>query len=168
MPYTADSIFRLYYRPLCLYSLHYLQSPQEAEDVVQDCLADFIERTAAGAEVADPKAYLFMMVRNRSLDTLRAARYSSPDVCVDDLAETAADDDALQDDSFAEARMWTVIDSLPAKRREVLLLGKRDGLAYEEIATELGISVNTVRNHMAMALKALREGCRKIYAFFFG
>ena len=73
----------------------------------------------------------------------------------------------LQERSEIEARLWTAIDSLPEKCREVFLLSKRDGLKYEEIAAELEISENTVRNQISKALKILKEGAHKIYMFFF-
>ena len=68
----------------------------------------------------------------------------------------------------SEARLWTAIESLPEKCKEVFLLAKRDGMKYEEIAVRLHISVNTVKNQMSKALKTLKEGVRKVYLFFFG
>ena len=47
-------------------------------------------------------------------------------------------------------------------------LPKRDGLTYQEIATELGISIKTVEHQISKALKTLRETAIKIYTFFFG
>ena len=164
---SAEDIFRRYYRPLCLYALRYLRSPENSEDVVQDCLTDFLERRDDGHDVADVKSYLFMMVRNRSLDMLRRASFidrSATDEEFDDLI----DEDDREDAAFIEARLWTAIDSLPEKCREVLLMSKRDGLKYEEIAEEMGISVNTVKNQISKALKALKEGCHRVYMFFFG
>ena len=46
-------------------------------------------------------------------------------------------------------------------------MSKRDGLKYMEIADELGISENTVRNQISKALKILKDGVVKIYSFFF-
>jgi len=135
--------------------------------VVQDCLTDFLERRDDGHDVADVKSYLFMMVRNRSLDMLRRASFidrSATDEEFDDII----DEDDREDAAFIEARLWTAIDSLPEKCREVLLMSKRDGLKYEEIAEEMGISVNTVKNQISKALKALKEGCHRVYMFFFG
>jgi RNA polymerase sigma-70 factor (ECF subfamily) len=44
-------------------------------------------------------------------------------------------------------------------------MSKRDGLKYEEIAEELGLSVNTVRNQISKALNTLKDGAKKIYSF---
>lgn len=164
---SIDETFRLYYRPLCLYALHYLQRTDDAEDVVQDCMTDFIERSQAGNTVADSRSYLFTMVRNRCLDSLRKESHIDRNQSSEELEERFADD-SYEEDSFIEARMWTAIDSLPERCREVFLMSKRDGLKYEEIAEELGISVNTVKNQVSKALKALKEGCHRIYMFFFG
>lgn len=160
----ADDIFRKYYRPLCLYALHYLRVPENAEDVVQDCLTDFLER---GDSVGNSRSYLYMMVRNRCLDLLNRESRIDYGHSPEEFEGFHSDED-YEEDSFIEARMWTAIDSLPERCREVFLMSKRDGLKYEEIAEELGISVNTVRNQVSKALKALKEGCRRIYMFFFG
>lgn len=164
---NIDETFRLYYRPLCLYALHYLQQTDDAEDVVQDCMTDFLERTQAGAKVADVKAYLFMMVRNRCLDLLKGDSHIDRNHTSEEFEDSIAESD-YEEASFVEARLWTAIDSLPERCREVFLLSKRDGLKYEEIAEELGISVNTVKNQVSKALKALKDGCHRIYTFFFG
>ncbi len=164
---NIDETFRLYYRPLCLYALHYLQQPDDAEDTVQDCMTDFLERAQAGATVADVKSYLFMMVRNRCLDRLKGDSHIDRNHTSEEFEDSIAESD-YEEASFIEARLWTAIDSLPERCREVFLLSKRDGLKYEEIAEELDISVNTVKNQVSKALKALKEGCRRVYTFFFG
>ena len=107
-----------------------------------------------------------MMVRNRCLDHLRKKGIPTESLKPYDTYGIIDDDDA-QERSQTEARLWTAIDSLPEKCREVFILSKRDGLKYEEIAEELGLSVNTVRNQISKALKVLKEGVHKLYTFFF-
>lgn len=161
-----DELFRYNYRPLCLYALHYVADPVTVEDIVQDSFAALWERLQAGTAVANRRAYLYMMVRNRCLDHLRKAGIKTEELKPYDTYGIIEDDDA-QDRAVIEARLWTAIDSLPEKCREIFLLSKRDGLKYEEIAQELGISENTVRNQISKALKTLKEGAQKIISFFF-
>ena len=108
-----------------------------------------------------------MMVRNRCMDQLRKKGIPTESLKPYDTYGII-DDDQAQERSQTEARLWTAIDSLPEKCREVFILSKRDGLKYEEIAEELGLSVNTVRNQISKALKVLKEGVQKVYMFFFG
>jgi RNA polymerase sigma-70 factor (ECF subfamily) len=162
-----EELFRYNYRPLCLYALHYLGDSDMAEDVVQECFATLWEKLEAGLAVANRRAYLYMTVRNRCLDQLRRKGMQTESLKPYDTYGIIDDDDA-QERSQIEARLWTAIDSLPEKCREVFLMSKRDGLKYEEIATELGISENTVRNQISNALKVLKDGAIKIFMFFFG
>lgn len=164
---SFDDLFRYNYRPLCLYALHYLQDTDLAEDMVQESYIALWEKLQGGAHVSDRKSYLYMMVRNRCLDHLRKKGIPTESLKPYDTYGIIDDDDA-HDRARTEARLWTVIDSLPEKCREVFILSKRDSMKYEEIAQELGLSVNTVRNQISKALKILKEGAQKIYSFFFG
>ena len=67
--------------------------------------------------------------------------------------------------SAIEARLWDAVGRLPRARRELLLMSKRDGLSYEQIAEEKGLSVNTVRNQISRALQALRDESDRILDF---
>ena len=74
----------------------------------------------------------------------------------EDVDGLITDGDA-QERSFDEAALWSIIGRLPEKRRKILIMNKRDGLSYKEIAEELRVSVLTVRNHLALAMKELRR-----------
>ena len=161
-----DELFRYNYRPLCMYALHYLQDVELSEDIVQESYAVLWEKLQEGTHVLNRKSYLYMMVRNRCLDHLRKKGIPTESLKPYDTYGIIDDDDA-QERAQTEARMWTAIDSLPEKCREVFILSKRDGLKYEEIAEELNLSVNTVRNQISKALKVLKEGVHKLYTFFF-
>lgn len=162
-----EDLFRYNFRPLCLYALHYVQDADVAEDLVQECFTTLWEKLQEGAEIANRRAYLYMTVRNRCLDRLRRKGIAMESLKPYDTYGIIDDDDA-EERSQTEARLWTAIDSLPPKCREAFLLNKRDGLKYEEVAREMGISENTVRNQISKALKLLKDGAVKIYMFFFG
>ena len=153
-----ESLFNRYYRPLCLFALHYVEETEAAEDIVQDAFVALWERSP---EVRDPKSYLFTSVRNACLSWLRQ-RNNVADTLLETIPEEEQESRADE-----EARLWSAIDALPRKRRQIFLLAKRDGFKYEEIATRLGISVHTVRNQMSKALAALKGAAHKIYSFFF-
>lgn len=161
-----ESLFHYNYRPLCIYALHYLGNADSAEDVVQESFAALWEKLQEGVAISNRKAYLYMMVRNRCLDQLRRKGIPTESLKPYDTYGIIEDDDA-QERSQTEARLWTAIDSLPEKCRQIFLMSKRDGLKYMEIADELGISENTVRNQISKALKILKDGVVKIYSFFF-
>ena len=127
-----DSLFRLYYRPLCVYALHYLKDKDLIEDLVQEAFTAYWMKQAASDGIDSPRAYLYTAVRNRCIDAIRRQRQ---DVSLDSLEneilpvedDVAISDDEAVDNSVKEARIWSAIDRLPAKRRRIFLMSRRDG-----------------------------------------
>ena len=111
---------------------------------------------------------MYRAVRNRCIDQLRRNRSAGDDgtLLPRDLEGQISDEEAMER-SAVEARLWEAVEALPEMRRKCLLMAKRDGLSYKEIAQELGISEHTVRNHISRALETLREGRRHILQFIF-
>lgn len=151
---NVELTFRNYYKPLCLYALHYLKDVDAAEDAVQDCFVRLLEQAVQPESI---KAWLYTAVRNRCIDLLRKQQpLITTDIQPEDLDGQITDEEA-QERSFHEAELWNVIDNLPRRCREVLLLAKRDKLKYSEIAQRMGISEKTVENQMSKALRLLRR-----------
>lgn len=157
-----DSVFKQYYRPLCLYALHYLHDITEAEDVVQDCFVRMIEHGMPDY----PKPFLYTSVRNACIDRLRRQNPFAVDISPSDLQNKISDEEAA-DRSFREAELWTAIDSLPERCREIFLMSKRDGMTYREIAEELSLSEKTVEHQISKALKILRGKRDDLLYFLF-
>lgn len=162
MDSALENIFKQYYRPLCLYALHYVHDIDNAEDIVQDCFVAMIERKGRG-DIDNARSYLYMAVRNRCLNMLRDAH---DDLSPTDIEGTISDEEAAEV-SLHEAQLWTAIDSLPTKCREVFLMSKQRGMKYREIADELGISEKTVENQIGKALKILRGKVSDFFYSFF-
>lgn len=164
-------MFRLYYRPLCVYALHYLKDKDLIEDLVQEAFTAYWMKQAASDVIDSPRAYLYTAVRNRCIDAIRRRRRQ--DVELESVGEdilpveddVAISDDEAVDNSVKEARIWSAIDRLPAKRRRIFLMSRRDGMKYSEIAQSLGLSENTVRNQISKALEAIRQGVKKVILF---
>ena len=157
----TERLFAQLYRPLCLYALHYLGDVPRAEDQVQEA---FVSLWQEPQMPANPRAWLYAVVRNRCISVLRQARSQRRDDIVPleeiaprDAERLISDEEAIRD-SEQEARLWEAVRRLPERRREILLMAKRDGMSYRAIAAELGLSEQTVRNQISRALAALREG----------
>lgn len=161
--------FRYYYRPLCMYALHYVKDIDNAEDIVQDCFTEVWERKDSLEDVDNIRAYLYTMVRNRCGHFLKEkSKQQADNDSLYELEDETHEEEEYEERSFLEARMLTAIESLPERCREALLLSRRDGLKHEEIAKSMSVSVNTVKNQISKALKIIRQSGNKVYVFFWG
>ena len=155
---NIEALFKAYYRPLCLYAMHYLAgNSSEAEDIVQECFVKLWQHIPV-----QPRAFLYTAVRNGCIEYLRRTKPTAGNITPYDLDGAISDSEA-QEQSVIEARLWAAINSLPERRKQVLLMGKRDGMKYKDIAAQLGITEKTVEHEIARAMKLLRGYRTKIF-----
>lgn len=165
-----ENLFKLHYRPLCLFAIHLLKDVDSAEDVVMDCYIKLLDKWE-DKDIKNPKNYLYMSVRHACYDyNLKKATHTN--ISLEDEAKTInanlpEDLSQTEEQAIIEANLWTALDSLPKKCREVFLMSKRDGMSYEDIAKEQTISIKTVEAQITKAYKRLREKAQQIYHFLF-
>lgn len=132
-----------------------LESRDEAQDVLQDAflrLSKLLETT----EVQNSRALLFTIVGNLSRDILRRrTRWNHSEI----PESLPSEDDPIANVLGGEtaAQISRVIAALPPRCQQVFLLRKSQGLSYRQIAQQLSISEKTVENHLAAAMRALRQ-----------
>ena len=146
-----ERIFKEFYKPLCLFALRFTEKTEDAEDVVQQVFADVWDKNSHDMVIANFKSYLYQAVRNRSLTLIaQSSDMLQTTECIADIEDLSEEEQIYQ--SERDARLWAAIDGLPAERKKIFLLSKRDGLKYQEIAEELHISIKTVENQMGKAM----------------
>jgi RNA polymerase sigma-70 factor (ECF subfamily) len=132
------------------------------DDLVQETYTRLLRAQANGG-VRYPKAFLFTAARNAAFDLFRR-RGAKPTEAVTDLVELTVLEDIpgvgeQMDQSYELDVLADAVRALPDRCRQVIMLRYLDGLAYKEIAVQLGISTETVKVHMA-------KGMRRCAAFF--
>ena len=136
-------------------------SMEDAQDITQDVFVALWEKRDDLSGLKDAYAYAYTAVRNRCLDRLRHEAYIREytdrawALIVDTInMETPASYIYFKETQRNIAR---AIENLPNRSRQVFMLSREQGLKYTNIAETLGISVNTVENHMSLALARLRK-----------
>lgn len=148
-------LFETYYDKLVLYSCCVLQDKEAAEDVVQDCFVYLWKSRRLQGFVGDLEPFIFKMVKNQALSALKSAeKYQSLRATL----EVAADEgDVVESEEQRKIDLlYATIEKLPPKCQQVFLMACLHNKKYQEIADELGISINTVKWHMKFAIRFLR------------
>ncbi len=157
-----ETLFTHFYTPLIRFSASIIRSREGAEEVYCDVMLKLWDLGAALNNIDNLKVYLFISIKNASLNYL-AKYYKVQTVDIDSIAMELHYDGTAEDDLvFREfsRNLAVAIKSLPAKAQLVFKLIKEDGFSYKHVAEILGISVNTVEGHMTAALKKINSSLR--------
>jgi RNA polymerase sigma-19 factor, ECF subfamily len=159
------NLFQAWRNKLYFYLLRISQSPETAEDQVQDIFIKVWTNRQKLSEVEDFGAWLFSIARNHAISGMRRMALETTimrEVRQNTLATGRPVDEALLFKQVRE-KLKMVVDALPAQQRLVYQLGREQGLKHDEIARRLHISTSTVQNHMTLALKTIRA---QLLAFY--
>lgn len=151
---------------LLYYACYLVSSREEAEEIVSDVFLDVWKRRSHLSEIQDMKAWLLTLVHNRSISCLRQRARVPDSVLLEEVGANALPSDLQTPDEHLIsreeiARINRVINQFPPRCRQVFVLAKIEKLPYKEIARMLGISVKTIDNHIASALRQIRAVLEK-------
>jgi RNA polymerase sigma-70 factor (ECF subfamily) len=101
-------------------------------------------------------SWLLRLARNACIDQLRRrkARPPASDVRVEDDPQISSRAPGPEEMSVAEARkrlLYTALDGMSEKNREIILLKEIQGLKLEEISTMLSLPLGTVKSRSSRA-----------------
>lgn len=144
----GDRILRLAYS--------YLQNREDAEEILQDTLVQFLKTAPTLESREHEKAWLLRVAANLSKNRLKynALRRT------DQLAEELVSEDR-EDLSF----VWEAVKALPLAYREVIHLFYQEGYSTSEIAGLLSQKEATVRSRLARGREKLKDILGEAYDF---
>ncbi|CAM4058619.1 RNA polymerase sigma-70 factor, ECF subfamily [Pedobacter westerhofensis] len=154
-----EEIYFRYWAVLFGHARKMLNDDEDAQDLVQDVFSIFWTKGAQVNITHSLPAYLYSMMRYKIFDYISHQKIKSEYIL--SLADFIEKNEYSADYRVREKQMEAIIAkeiaALPSKMREVFELSRRSHLSYREIADELGISENTVKNQINNALKILRS-----------
>lgn len=148
-------LFERYWESLLDNALKVLNDKELAEDVVQEVLTDFWKKSHS-IDVKNIAGYLHQSAKFKAIDQIRKRK-----VTLENLDYVAAfvgknSTEELQNQKDLTDLLDTCVNEMPTQCQRVFRMSRYDDLSNKEIAERLDISVRTVENHIAHALKLLR------------
>jgi len=128
-----------------------------SEEVVQDIFLKIWQNHEKLTEIASIENYLFIISRNHIFDMIKKiARETTLATNIEYKNTSSEDTDtAIKDDQY-NIILNKIVDQLPPQQQKIYKMAKWDGLSHQKIGEDLGISPETVKKHMAQALKFVR------------
>lgn len=158
-----EEIYRQYYNFLCLIADHIVRNPSDAEEIVSDVFVKLWNIREKIDITSSLKAYLVKAIHNTSVNYIERSKIRKK------LTDSLSNSDyelLAWDSDYPLGRLYKKeiinilnngIKTLPDACRQIFILSRENDMRYTDIADNLGISVNTVKTQMKIALVRLRE-----------
>ncbi len=151
-------IYDLYHTRLYAFIFRFVKIPELTEDILQEVFLTLWRVRAKIDSAQSFQAYLYKISRNCVFKALKKnARQQAFLERIQSIPYSHAEpsEDKLRWKEY-EKILSRAIEHLPPQRKKVFQLCRETGKSYDSVAEELGISKNTVKEHMILAMKAIK------------
>lgn len=142
-----------------LRALFRMLPPAEAEEVLQEASLK-VWSCLHNIETEAQKPYWFRTARNIAISRLRHEKVHRDAIHLLEPIEhirTVVDTAESHEKEESQALLSEAINQLPPVCRNVFVFRKIEGYSQKEIAAKLGVSVNTVENHISNGMRFCRQ-----------
>jgi RNA polymerase sigma-70 factor (ECF subfamily) len=157
---ALEVLVTTYSDELVRFAFGYVKSEAAAEDVVSDSFATLFMKAKSFSEDDQLRAFLYKIVRNRSVDYLRRHRRELPLEDVEGALSVPGAEEKILKKERDEA-LHRCLAQLPRQYREVLELTWFEEFSNEQVASILGKSAKQVYNLRSRAKETLKKMLEK-------
>ncbi|TDN96657.1 RNA polymerase sigma factor [Sunxiuqinia elliptica] len=155
-----DDIYAFFNPKLYRFIFSLVKTEEDTEDLVHEVFVKVWENRKSLRKYAAFESYLFTIAYNTTVNFLKSRVKSSQYIEYIKSVQVAVCDapyvDEVNNDEINE-KLWSLIEMMPTRQREVFKMKHFQNYSYKEIAEILNISINTVENHMVKSHKFLKE-----------
>lgn len=150
-------LYERYYQLIYSLALFYLKNKEQAEDALQHTFMKFWEQRRSLGFHSSVKNYLFTMTKNYVLNLIRnnlTALEKNYEVAQESSMEEEFESSLLVEEQNNILR--SAINRLTPTQQLIIHHKLHNEYNHQEIATQMNLSINTVKTHYRLAIKSLR------------
>lgn len=157
-----DQVYQRYAGKLYAFSVKYLKSKEEAEELVQSVFLKVWENQKKLKKETSFKSYIFTIAYNEICNIFRRRKYQYNFIDHSGIVSTEASGETEEqiDFVFISEQVDQIVDHLPEKYKTVFLKSRKEGKSTKEISDELKLSKGTVDNYISESLKFIRTNLK--------
>lgn len=156
-------VFHAYNEKLLPFITAVVKSAVEAREIMQEVLLKLWVNRDKLTTIDNPCGWLHTVASNAAYDHLRKIASYELMLSRSQSVQSNADEEFWKDINALQIR--TIIHEamlkLPPRRRQIFRMNKIEGFSRKEIANQLGISENSVRNQLLDAVSFVRDYLKK-------
>ena len=159
----SETAFRLLYdihhQRIYSFALFLTHSEVLAEEVTQEIFIKIWNHRTELSEIRQFDAWLKTLVRNQCYTFLN--RLAKERLILQEINEQNTEGSNFTEENILfsdySRLLQQLLDRLPEQQRKVFILSRQEGIKHEEIARQMGLSINTIKSHMKAALRNIRH-----------
>lgn len=158
-----SEIFRRYDKRIYPFVLKMIRTPAQAEEITHEIFIKVWKHRDKLPAIDQPEAYLLTIAARHTLDQIKKRLNENKMLQGLSASKENSHNDTEEKLLLRDraALVQQAIRQLPPQQRSVYELSRQEGMNYEQIAAQLQISPNTVRNHLVKALRFIRDYMRE-------
>jgi RNA polymerase sigma factor (sigma-70 family) len=160
--YALAKIMQFYYADLYHWGMRLQPEKEFVKDSIQEMFVGLWKIQATIADVENVRSYLLVVLKTHILRELNRKSVTHHKSLHDDYAfsvEFAADLNLIQEehDLYQVRKLEKMVNSLPARQKELIYLRFYQSLSFEQIAEVMQLGRQSVYNLLQKSLNSLRE-----------
>lgn len=155
MNQTVAGGLRANIKSLRRYAMALTRDPNDADDLVQECLKRALTYIQDGKEIDNFRAYLFTILHNIHNDELSRRKKKG--------IQLPIEKDGIRlvypppQYTYMDCKdLLDAVDKLPEEQRQVVLLVGLEGMSYRSVSEVLDVPLGTVMSRLSRGRNALR------------
>jgi RNA polymerase sigma-70 factor (ECF subfamily) len=159
-----NALFQELYKSLCVYVFNYTKNEQVSEDIVVEVFTSLWQNYSSIRDQAAMRAWLYQVSRNKSFNWMKSRQLqqkkergfsSLQDQYTEDVSGSILEAEII-------AELHHLIHNLPSQCSRIFSKLYIEGKNLKETASELQLSVNTVKSQKHRGLQLLRVKIRPV------
>jgi RNA polymerase sigma-70 factor (family 1) len=159
-------LFHTYYPQLNFHLQQITKDENLADEIAQEVFVKLWMIRESVRDINNIKAYIWTMARHRAYrqltniarEKLNQAGYGQWN------ANQQTYNEPINNNEFLD-NLDQAIENLPPQQRQVFLLSRKEKLSHQEIATRMGISLNTVKKYIQRAIITITAFMRSRFPY---
>ena len=152
-----NELYNSFREPAIRFCNSILKDTEESENIIQEVFIKIWNRRETINPELNFTSYLFTIIKNRVFDHLKEVKKNEflKEKFWEKILEYKAVDNEIKEERFSKIK--EAVEGLSEKRKVIIKLNYEEGKSYDEIAQQLNISKNTVKNQLVKAKQVIRE-----------
>ncbi len=168
-PNAFREVYDKYSESMFHYAFKILNNREVCEDIIQNIFVDLWSKRK-NVNIKNLKAYLFQCVKFQIFNYIRNRKISNEDLTRLNLIDVSVNVSLHMEYLELEELIIDIVENqLPNRCKEIFVLSRFEHKSNKEIANELGITIQAVKNQISKGIQKIKLGLQseEVVLYFF-